>query len=45
MDMNPGSGRGFVSWAFTGFIGGMLALLLAHFVPSIIPARVTSTKL
>ena len=45
MDMNPTSGKGFVTWAFTGFIGGLLALLLAHFIPSIIPARVTSTRL
>jgi uncharacterized membrane protein YedE/YeeE len=45
MDMNPTSGKGFITWAFTGFIGGLAALLLAHFVPQIIPARVQSTKL
>jgi hypothetical protein len=45
MDMNPTSGKGFLTWAMTGFVGGLLALLLAHFIPSIIPARVQATRL
>lgn len=43
--MDPKSARGAFSIAMIGFFGALTALLVAQFVPSIIPARATSVKL
>jgi hypothetical protein len=45
MDMNPTSGKGFFTWALTGFIGAMVALLVGYFIPSIVPAKASAQRL
>jgi hypothetical protein len=43
--MDPTTGKGFFSWALIGFIGGMVALLIGHFIPSLIPKRAAAQRL
>lgn len=45
MDMHPGRASGIIGWILTGFVGGLLALLVGHFVPSLIPSQASSTRL
>lgn len=45
MDMHPGRGAGILGWILTGFIGGLLALLVGHFIPSLIPTQAAQTRL
>lgn len=45
MDMNPTSGKGFLSWAMTGFIGALVALLVGYFIPTLVPAKASASKL
>jgi hypothetical protein len=45
MDMNPTSGKGFLTWAMTGFVGALVALLVGYFVPSIVPTKATASRL
>jgi hypothetical protein len=45
MDMNPTTGKGFLTYAVTGFIAGLVALLVGYFVPSVIPAKASASRL
>jgi hypothetical protein len=45
MHMDPGSGKGIFTWILTGFIGGLVALLIGHFIPSLIPTKAAATRL
>lgn len=42
---DPMTPKGFLSWAFLGFGGAILALLVAYLVPGVIPAQASATKL
>ena len=42
---DPMTGKGFISWAFLGFGGAILALLVAYIVPGVIPAKAAATRL
>jgi hypothetical protein len=42
---NPNTAWGFVHWMAVGAIAIGLVLLVGNYFPSIIPARVSSTKL
>ncbi len=44
MDM-PNTGSGAMHWILLGFGGGIVALLIAYLVPSIIPAKSAATRL
>jgi hypothetical protein len=43
--VDPKTGKGALSWILMGAGGAFVALLIANFFPSIIPARATSVKL
>ena len=43
--MNPGSGKGALHVVLMGAGGAVVALLIASFFPSIIPARAAGVKL
>lgn len=43
--MDPKSSKGAIMWIVTGFFAGLVALLIGYFIPSIIPAGATQTKL
>lgn len=43
--MNPRTGKGAMYWIFMGAGGAFMALLVAQFVPSIVPARAASVRL
>jgi hypothetical protein len=42
---DPKSGSGFIHWAMLGFGGAIVALLVAFFFPSLIPAKAAATRL
>ena len=44
-DMAPSTGKGAFAFIFVGFTGALFALLIAQFIPSIIPASATGVKL
>lgn len=44
MRLDPKTLGGFMTWAWIGFSGALLALLIAQFVPQIIPARALTSK-
>jgi hypothetical protein len=43
--MNPKTGSGALHWIFMGAGGAVVALLIASFFPSIVPARAAAVKL
>ena len=43
--MDPKTGKGALHWVVMGAGGAIVALLIAQFFPSIIPARAASVKL
>jgi hypothetical protein len=45
MDMDPGRAHGIFGWVLTGFIGGLFALLIGHFLPAIVPTKAAATRL
>lgn len=45
MNMDPAKAHGVFGWILTGFIGATVALFIAYLVPSVIPARVTATRI
>jgi hypothetical protein len=45
MDMNPTGGKGFLTWAITGFVGAMVALLVGYFLPSVVPTKASASRL
>lgn len=44
MQMDP-RGSGAMSWIFIGFVGGIMALAIGFFVPSLIPTQISAQKL
>lgn len=42
---NPAHPQGALHWVFLGTGGALVALVVATFFPSLIPARATQTKL
>lgn len=45
IDLDPKSGKGFLTWVGLGAFAAIGALLVGALVPSIIPARATQSKL
>lgn len=43
--MDPKTGKGALYWIIMGAGGAFVALLVAQFVPSIVPARAASVRL
>ena len=43
--INPTNGKGVMAWVMTGFFGGLIALMIGFFVPSLIPTQISSQKL
>lgn len=43
--MDPMTGKGALHWIMYGAGGALVALLIAQFFPTIIPARATAVKL
>lgn len=45
IDLDPKTGKGFLTWAALAGIASLFALGIGALVPSIIPARATQSKL